>query len=100
MARSLEKIDAALDSLDALWGFEVLKGLEDCNTCSVAVLEDAPVGFAYYHAQNVENWDEDGAMHIGFSDVRAGRAVTEALMAQGLFVRWDGTDASKIEVRE
>jgi hypothetical protein len=64
------------------------------------------IGFAYIHAQNVDNILEDGVCHIGFSSREdtpeshkaIADAIMEALREQGLTAAWDGSIDNKIEV--
>ena len=88
------KQDAIYDALD-VWKDAEDEGLK-------------PIGYCYYHGQDLDRAIEDDRLFIGFygategNDKEAiiiGRKVVEALKGVGFDVEWNGSTAKRIEIR-
>lgn len=92
--------NAGYTTSDAIYDVqEVCKDIEDAGT--------HPVGYCYYHGQDMERVIEDGNLLIGFYGVKAnndkeaiiiGRKIVNALEKEGFDVNWNGTASSRIEI--
>lgn len=113
-----EKLRAAFDNLckDGIValhnaGYTLSEAVYDCQEMWQH-LEDAdvkPIGYCYYHGQELERVIEEGTLLIGFdgekpkNDKEAiiiGHKIVNQLKEQGFSVKWDGTASKRIEVQD
>lgn len=100
--RILALHNAGYTQSDAIYDVqEVWKDLEDEGT--------KPIGYCYYHGQDLERAITSGTLNIGFygekekNDKEAiliGRKVVEAFENEGFTVEWNGSASQRIEIKD
>lgn len=94
-------------------GILVLKGKEDCGTCTIAKLEQTikdknlkPNGYAWFHRQDIEHFNADSKLYIGFNGsenntlncLDVGNLIATYFRESGCEIDWDGTPIHRVGV--
>ncbi|MDU1892462.1 MAG: hypothetical protein E6767_17395 [Dysgonomonas sp.] len=111
-----EKLHTAFDNLGrqkivALHnaGYTLSEAVYDCQEMWQDLADNGtkPIGYCYYHGQDLERVIETGSLNIGFDGekpkndkeaIAIGNKVATALKEAGLNVKWDGTASKRIEL--
>lgn len=99
-----DRIKAAFAALRKQ-GFFARMNFWCCQSCAWADVPEGKPNVAFYHKQDAEAFDRwgnispkrGGVLHIAHAG--NSQIIVDALRATGLAVTWDGTDATRIEVR-
>ncbi len=111
-----DRLDRAFEDLESR-GIVCRQDFSCCGTCGAGEIRTEMEevrekgsyvqGYAFYHVQDTEGAVEDGALYLSYGStdegetaaLRVGHAICDAIRAQGLLVRWDGTWATRIRVQ-
>ena len=80
----------------------------DCDDINgeLTTKDISPIGYCYYHRQDVERVIEDGHLFIGFGDfnddqsdvLQVGNKIVSLLQREGFKINWDKNPESRIEI--
>lgn len=90
-------------------GYTLSEAVYDCQEVWQDLEDEGikPIGYCYYHGQDLERVIETGKLPIGFDGekpkndkeaIAIGNKVVAALKEAGLNVKWDGTASKRIEL--